>query len=413
MQRVTTHDSPGGRCQWLKIDSPAESRDSRVETQDSILPLPCLIGPIGPFLYTSGLLQKDIGTSAAQVQLPKKAFAQRIRARIFAITHTHLKKIAWDTTPLPGYYQYRTNNHTYDKYSHNMKRNVGISLTLIFLATAVAQVSSGEWLEWLTCNKLTTTQAAFVITGVVAHQGARAWVLWDKCYKHSTGERVDAYACATDIGTMFLQWGIGLTGLGALTGWYKRDEHGIAMLGNPPLLIIDDYNIGTRRTKRDDITPITFTIGNETYLHDSSVYNYVETQDYSLALIGHSDLDGAMGNYSLPLAILESTSSGLVLSPVAPEEISKRDGVENSLFVSGQGSAVFECQYGGGSGGYSFIEVYDYVLSFGQTRLCNAEYHAYHGYVGNDSRLKCAWKVYNDDETWGSWRNWDDVWSSF
>lgn len=135
---------------------------------------------------------------------------------------------------------------------------------------------------------------------MVAHQGISALNLWDKFYKHPTGNRVDAYGCAAEVAT--------------------------------PFLIIEDYSVGTRRTKHDDITPLTFTVGNATYLHDSSVYNYVKTEYYSLALIGHSDLGGATGNSALPLLILETTSSGLVISPVAPEGIFKRDGGGKLLF---------------------------------------------------------------------------------
>lgn len=253
----------------------------------------------------------------------------------------------------------------------------------------------GDWLQLLKLARLTTTQSVLVVTGAVSHQGVRAWILWDKCYLHATGAPADTYACAKEIGTAFLQWGIGLAAPDRLTGWYKRDENELFNIAGITALPIVDYNVGARLMKRDGDVSIDFRIGNETYQHVSRVYNYVPSENYTISLLGHSLTSG--GSVSLlPLSVLETTGSQFVVTAMHPEN---RIIVRELMMITtwreqAQRYSIANMEEP------SFVKAYNYILGFGQDRLSYAEDHDYNGYI---NRLKCAWKVYDDDEKWDTW----------
>lgn len=281
-----------------------------------------------------------------------------------------------------------------------------VNFILVVLVCAAA-VTAVEWYDWLTDNIcLTTGQTAIVITTAVMTESGKAWLLWNKCWKHYPQERADQYGCATEVISMIARWGVELTALGVITGWFKRDEGDTVTLGGTPIILIDDFRVV--QTKRGLDSQLDFSVGNETFSHLSKVYG--ESEQYQLALLGHGSVSATA---SIPLMALEVSDGGVVLSPFMPSGNVKRDGVDSNLYVSGHGSVVAECQYGGGISGTDFSSLYDMVLRRGKKQLTTSEYFAFHGYVSSDSRMKCAAKVYNDDESFGSWRNWDDVWSSF
>lgn len=168
--------------------------------------------------------------------------------------------------------------------------------------------------------------------------------------------------------------------------------------------MIEDYEISK---KRDIAATLTFQVDNVTIIHDSRVFPLIDDDKYALAMLGFKNSTGS------PVTTIEFTSKGVVMTPMTTSLLDKRDGLSSNYYVSGSGSVVFECQYGAGESYDSWIDIYNGILSEGSSHLEYYQYHAFHGYVGSDSRLKCAAKTYNDDEDFSTWRAWDDVWSSF
>lgn len=115
---------------------------------------------------------------------------------------------------------------------------------------------------------------------------------------------------------------------------------------------------------------------------------------------------------------------GIAISPLEPivtnssmSKFAKRDfGTDQGYYTNG-GTVLLECQYGLGADSLSSTRWgsrYDAMLNdAGEGHTLHWRMTALHGYIGSNTRLKCATKVYQEYQSDDSWRDWGDVWSSF
>lgn len=94
----------------------------------------------------------------------------------------------------------------------------------------------------------------------------------------------------------------------------------------------------------------------------------------------------------------------------------KRSDVDGDQYLNGDDGLLVECQYGAGEGNqYSAIQSWVNTVTDkqGYNNAMSATCSVYDGYIGSNSRLKCATKLYSTGQDMTHWRDWGDVWSLF
>ncbi|TID13881.1 hypothetical protein CANINC_004828 [Pichia inconspicua] len=224
-----------------------------------------------------------------------------------------------------------------------------------FLSVTVCDngISWRDLYDWATVNLTPQTPAQYtiVITAGLARGTYTMHHVWERCHSHSS-YYVDALNCHHAVYTAVLEWAVGLYTLGKISGWYKRDEASI-----------------------NSHIPVNIGGVNEANHNGTWLLNFLE----------HNTL-------------------------------AKRDGLDGDQYIQGAGGLVVECQYGAGvQADYWQVDkwVGDMTAKQGIEDQLSATYNVFHGYIGSDSRLKCATKLYSTQQDMSQWRSWDDVWRAF
>lgn len=289
-----------------------------------------------------------------------------------------------------------------------------------------------DWKQWVTTPG-TTTQGVMVMTGAVAYWAPRAvGSVYGNCFRYDENQKVSRWIggqqCADAIGTQALIFGIGLSALGQATGWYKRDDTMERITELVPdnvvtqLVLPDLDNLEQR-----DLEYISIGVVNGLKIHVT--HNLLkEMANDTVMAITHKNLikreQRNTTDETMPYTLLRIGEHGInmhVLS-VLNSEVSRREDNPNppnswdNLYTTG-GSVWLECQYGAGLSNADAEYMahqfgYDYKRA-GEGHALHWQYNAYHGYIGDDLRLKCATKAYDYKTDNNGWRQWDDVWSSF
>lgn len=260
---------------------------------------------------------------------------------------------------------------------------------------------------------LSKIQGGLVFVAGVAYEADNAYAIYDNCWLHGAdgNQRASLEACFRAIRYGIIRWCIELSALGKVTGWYERDEkikHRDISIGG----ILCHELLPVNSGKRDMVQNLYSLSNGITYNYTDINGDPVDTEVNDIIAIG-------LGNSSDINMILQAAHNGTwYLTPMAPTDAesnaTKRDGaLSDYLYVKGHESVILECQYGAG------IEPnYESVMSYSQWDKVNNParktiYHAFHGFIGNRDALKCAHKVYTNDQHADGWRSWDDIWRSF
>lgn len=214
-----------------------------------------------------------------------------------------------------------------------------------------------------------------------------------------------------------MRWCVGLTALGKVTGWYKRDFTDlepftqISIGGMLAILINTMANNSALLHKRRD-NEYEFYYNGNLFNYSPIMYEDVAVWNADLLLFG-----GQSDDTSFPISMLEANANGTwILNIMENNNLSKRDGVDSDQCVNGSESIVVECQYGAGAGN-TYQAVQDLVdlesVKRDYRTIMSTTYNFHHGYVGDNFRLKCTTKIYTNNQDMSCWRHWSDVWSSF
>lgn len=279
----------------------------------------------------------------------------------------------------------------------------------LFLVLFAVVIADPLWKEWLT-GDLTTTEGIMVMTSAVASQYNKAHRVWKSCRHHFGRSPVPEYNCATEVFDAIAKWGIGLAALGKVTGFWKRGytDHGDHIdLAGTMLRSVNNYTVSY---KRDVGSEINFDIDGVSFIYRPTNLTAIIELSAKVFVMGMSAC-----NDTVPVMILEANDNGQwSVTPLNYNMLSKRDGVTEDVYFSDADSIIVECQYGAGLQETGEPDLYNYILGRGEAGLCDNQYYAFHGYIGSNSRMKCAAKVYAYDDTDVShWREWNDVWRSF
>lgn len=259
----------------------------------------------------------------------------------------------------------------------------------------------------ITCD-LTVTQGILLTISAVSSQYNKAYRVWQSCRHHFGMSTVPEYDCATEVFGAITKWGIGLTALGRVTGFWKGgySEHGEHIdLAVNMLRPVNNYTVSYQGNVASEIN---FDIDGVSFIYRPTNLTAIIEMSAKVFAMGM-----AAGNNIVPLMILEANNNGQwSMTPLNSNMLSKRDSVTEDSYFSDEGSIIVECQYGTGLQETGRPDLFNYILSRGEEGICDNP--SFRGYIGSNSRMKCAAKVYSYDDTDVShWREWDDVWKSF
>lgn len=273
-----------------------------------------------------------------------------------------------------------------------------------------------DWTQWLTLST-TTARGTLAITGAVA-----GWApsvverFYDNCWQNGLMPNTKYYIplrqCAKTLTRVVSELCIGASALGAITGFWKRDENVISYAPGFSPVTIDFKN---KLAKREE--DVTFNVSDGTIITMKSCAlgeQYEDSTFYSNLMAPR------LNDTATPLSLMQINPEGkLALHIVKPHnsvQNSKRDFTISSNEYSSAGSVILECQYTFGDASSAYEASNDWANTFeaaGDGHMMHWRYYSLHGYNGNDSRMKCCYKIYDHTETVNGWRGWDDVWSSF
>lgn len=287
---------------------------------------------------------------------------------------------------------------------------------LIFVVLVTADISWRDIVDWATESmQLSTTQTALVLTAGIAVETETMVNVWNRCYDYR-GNVFPRGECYRAVRIAVIRWTVELAALGKVTNWYKRDNLSESLteisFGDLSAVVIDinSNTESSKLVKRDDGS-VQFEYNNDKYTYSPLMSDDIYDGSSDLLLLG------AESNASVPVTMLEANSNGTwVLSPLVFSGMNKRDGLDGNEYINGAGSMIIECQYGAGEQ-VTYSQVAAWVDAMDRDQNTNtgmaATYNLYHGYIGSNSRLKCATKLYSTNTIATEWRSWNDVWSSF
>lgn len=290
-------------------------------------------------------------------------------------------------------------------------------LIITILNSVVADISASDLYDWATTSlTLTQPQSIMVLTAGIAYETTTMLNVWDRCYT-SSGYFVNARDCHDAIRRATVRWMLGLAALGKITGWWKRDFNSDSpafqdiSLGGLEGVYIDIKTLAQSDLVKRDDGVIEFTHGENAFRYEAFMYDDLLVSNADMVLFGNGN------DTNVPLMMLEANNNGTwLINILQPDLLEKRYGDDSDLYIRGQGGLVIECQYGAGSNydsGSVDAWLTSMVIKQGYDHLLHATYNVYHGYVGDNSRLKCATKLYSTDQNYDSWRDWGDVWNAF
>lgn len=289
-----------------------------------------------------------------------------------------------------------------------------------FLSVTVCDngISWRDLYDWATVNLTPQTPAQYtiVITAGLARGTYTMHHVWERCHSHSS-YYVDALNCHHAVYTAVLEWAVGLYTLGKISGWYKRDEASInshipVNIGGVNGFLLDvSIKDDMGGLKRRD-TKLNFNVNGTTYVYEPFMGDDLYSGNVDLVLLtNHNNTD------QFPITMLEANHNGTwLLNFLEHNTLAKRDGLDGDQYIQGAGGLVVECQYGAGvQADYWQVDkwVGDMTAKQGIEDQLSATYNVFHGYIGSDSRLKCATKLYSTQQDMSQWRSWDDVWRAF